>query len=221
MSDGGFESVSSPQNPGSDRPASRGAGATWRLPDPVWNGWDVVRLDRGLPLWRFSGVFAVLFIAQWMIYPTCHPRRYARIRWLPCWASVCVLVDPWIYVCDGEAGARAAGLSGGYPMELAVEYWRGSFGRHRSFVRVARDRTFSSDPKRVPIDSFFKTPTEAWALGILSITCAPLIEEFFFRGFLVSGAGSSFRIADRGFYDRAGLCADSGAQLDVRGGRCW
>jgi membrane protease YdiL (CAAX protease family) len=39
-------------------------------------------------------------------------------------------------------------------------------------------------PKELPIDSFFKTPAEAWALGLLSITLAPLMEELFFRGFL-------------------------------------
>jgi uncharacterized protein len=39
-------------------------------------------------------------------------------------------------------------------------------------------------PKDLPIDSFFRTPAEAWALGILSITLAPLMEELFFRGFL-------------------------------------
>ncbi len=39
-------------------------------------------------------------------------------------------------------------------------------------------------PKDLPIDTFFRTPAEAWALGLLSITLAPLMEELFFRGFL-------------------------------------
>jgi len=39
-------------------------------------------------------------------------------------------------------------------------------------------------PKDLPIDSFFRTPAEAWVLGILSVTLAPLMEELFFRGFL-------------------------------------
>ena len=39
-------------------------------------------------------------------------------------------------------------------------------------------------PKDLPIDTYFRTPAEAWALGILSITLAPLMEELFFRGFL-------------------------------------
>jgi membrane protease YdiL (CAAX protease family) len=39
-------------------------------------------------------------------------------------------------------------------------------------------------PKQLPIDLFFRTPAEAWALSVFGITFAPLFEELFFRGFL-------------------------------------
>jgi membrane protease YdiL (CAAX protease family) len=39
-------------------------------------------------------------------------------------------------------------------------------------------------PKELPIDNFFRTPGEAWAVGVLAVLCAPLMEELFFRGFL-------------------------------------
>ncbi len=39
-------------------------------------------------------------------------------------------------------------------------------------------------PKELPIDRFFRTPMEAWALSLFGITFAPLLEELFFRGFL-------------------------------------
>lgn len=39
-------------------------------------------------------------------------------------------------------------------------------------------------PKELPMDRFFRTPGEAWALSLFGITFAPLLEEFFFRGFL-------------------------------------
>ena len=39
-------------------------------------------------------------------------------------------------------------------------------------------------PKELPIDRFFKTPAEAWALSLFGVTFAPLLEELFFRGFL-------------------------------------
>jgi uncharacterized protein len=39
-------------------------------------------------------------------------------------------------------------------------------------------------PKNLPIDSFFRTPLEAWVLSIFGVTLAPLMEELYFRGFL-------------------------------------
>lgn len=39
-------------------------------------------------------------------------------------------------------------------------------------------------PKELPMDRFFRTPSEAWALSLFGITFAPLLEELFFRGFL-------------------------------------
>ena len=39
-------------------------------------------------------------------------------------------------------------------------------------------------PKELPIDRFFHTPAEAWGLSLFGVTFAPVMEEFFFRGFL-------------------------------------
>jgi len=39
-------------------------------------------------------------------------------------------------------------------------------------------------PKELPMDRFFRTPGEAWALSLFGVTFAPLLEELFFRGFL-------------------------------------
>lgn len=39
-------------------------------------------------------------------------------------------------------------------------------------------------PKDLPIDRFFQTTQEAWALSLFGMTLAPLMEELFFRGFL-------------------------------------
>ncbi len=39
-------------------------------------------------------------------------------------------------------------------------------------------------PKELPIDRFFQTRNEAWALSLFGMTLAPLLEELFFRGFL-------------------------------------
>jgi uncharacterized protein len=39
-------------------------------------------------------------------------------------------------------------------------------------------------PKSVPFDQFFERPLEAWLTSIFAISFGPLMEEFFFRGFL-------------------------------------
>ncbi|MGO9127101.1 MAG: lysostaphin resistance A-like protein [Terriglobales bacterium] len=39
-------------------------------------------------------------------------------------------------------------------------------------------------PRELPIDRFFRTAQEAWALSLFGMTFAPLMEELFFRGFL-------------------------------------
>lgn len=39
-------------------------------------------------------------------------------------------------------------------------------------------------PKELPMDRFFRTPSEAWTLSLFGVTFAPILEEFFFRGFL-------------------------------------
>ena len=39
-------------------------------------------------------------------------------------------------------------------------------------------------PKSLPIDQFFHSPADAWAMAIFGVTIAPFVEELFFRGFL-------------------------------------
>ena len=39
-------------------------------------------------------------------------------------------------------------------------------------------------PKELPMDRFFRTAQEAWALSLFGTAVAPLMEELFFRGFL-------------------------------------
>ena len=39
-------------------------------------------------------------------------------------------------------------------------------------------------PKELPMDRFFRTSLDAWALAVFGVIVAPLMEELFFRGFL-------------------------------------
>jgi hypothetical protein len=68
-------------------------------------------------------------------------------------------------------------------------------------------------PKELPIDKFFQTPAEAWALGILSVTLAPLMEELFFRGFLYPVLERSLGLPVSVFLTALGFALLHGAQL--------
>ncbi len=68
-------------------------------------------------------------------------------------------------------------------------------------------------PKELPIDTFFRTPAEAWALSILSVTLAPLMEELFFRGFLYPVLARGIGIPLAIFLTAVGFALLHGAQL--------
>jgi uncharacterized protein len=45
--------------------------------------------------------------------------------------------------------------------------------------------TLISMPKEIPMDDFFRTPSDVWLVTIFGICLAPLFEEILFRGFLL------------------------------------
>jgi hypothetical protein len=72
-------------------------------------------------------------------------------------------------------------------------------------------------PKEVPMDRFFRTPSEAWALSLFGVTFAPLLEELFFRGFLYPVLVRRLGIAIAVLTTAAGFSLIHAPQL----GRAW
>ena len=72
-------------------------------------------------------------------------------------------------------------------------------------------------PKELPMDRFFRTPSEAWALSLFGVTFAPLLEELFFRGFLYPVLVRRFGIALAVLMTAAGFSLIHAPQL----GRAW
>ena len=72
-------------------------------------------------------------------------------------------------------------------------------------------------PKELPMDRFFRTPGEAWALSLFGITLAPLLEELFFRGFLYPVLVRRFGVAMAVMTTAAGFSVIHAPQL----GRAW
>ncbi len=168
-------------------------------PDPAWNGWDVLRLTLLTLVALFVGVFTVLLAARWRLYPHTPLGEIARIPLVTVagQALAYLLILTYMYVLVTRERGRPdflAALHWNFPSNIAIYVFAG-FALSLGLQAVAH---LLPIPKELPIDSFFRTPAEAWALGILSITLAPLMEELFFRGFLypvlARGIGVTFAI---------------------------
>jgi uncharacterized protein len=153
--------------------------------DPAWNGWDVLRLIFLTLVALIIGVVTALLVARWRVYPHAALGAIARIPLVAVAGQTMAyfLVLAYMYILVTRERRRPdflAALHWNWPSNIAV-YVLGGFVLSVALQLLAH---LLPIPKELPIDSFFRTPAEAWALGILSITLAPLMEELFFRGFL-------------------------------------
>lgn len=183
-------------------------------PDPAWNGWDVLRLVLLTLVALFVGVFTVLLVARWRLYPHTPLGEIARIPLVAVTGQglAYLLILAYMYVLVTRERGRPdflAAIHWNFPSNVAIYVFAG-FALSLGLQGVAH---LLPIPKELPIDSFFRTPAEAWALGVLSVTLAPLMEELFFRGFLypvlARGIGATFAI----FLTAVGFALLHGAQL--------
>jgi uncharacterized protein len=183
-------------------------------PDPAWNGWDVLRLIFLTIVALFVGVLTTLFIARWRFYPHTALGEVARIPLVVVAGQslAYVLILAYMYFLVTRERRRPdflAAIHWNWPSNIAG-YVVAGFALSLALQVLAH---FLPIPKELPIDTFFRTPAEAWALSILSITLAPLMEELFFRGFLypvlARGIGVPFAV----FLTALGFAALHGAQL--------
>ena len=183
-------------------------------PDPAWNGWDVVRLIFLTIVALFIGVFTVLLIARWRVYPHTGLGEIARIPLVVVAGQslAYLLILAYMYVLVTRERGRPdflAALHWNWPSKVALYVFAG-FILSLALQAVAH---FLPIPKELPIDSFFRTPAEAWALGILSVTLAPLMEELFFRGFLYPVLARRLGLPVAVLVTALGFAALHGAQL--------
>jgi membrane protease YdiL (CAAX protease family) len=184
------------------------------IADPAWNGWDVLRLVCLTIVALIVGVFAVLVLAHWRLYPHTSLSEIARVPLVVVAGQslAYLLILAYMYVLVTRERHRPDFLSAihwNWPSNIAG-YVVAGFALSVGLQVLAH---FLPIPKELPIDSFFRTPAEAWALSILSVTLAPLMEELFFRGFLypvlVRGIGVPFAV----FLTALSFAALHGAQL--------
>jgi uncharacterized protein len=152
--------------------------------DPVWNGWDVLQI-------------AVLTVVSIVIFLLLSAVGAKRILY-PRSPFVDVLQFPLVTVV---AQLLAYLLVLGFMVAVVKrvpghEFWRElrwkwppNWLRYlvAGFLLSVGLQAFAHllpMPRELPIDRFFRTAREAWALSLFGMTFAPLMEELFFRGFL-------------------------------------
>ncbi len=172
--------------------------------DPAWTALDLVRLVVLTIVALIAGVFAVVLIARFWIYPHSNIGEIARIPLVAVAGQglAYLLVFAYMYILVTRERRRPDFLN-------AIHWnWPSSPG---VYVLIGVVLSFALQilasrlpiPKNLPIDTFFSTPSEAWVLTIFGITLAPLMEEMFFRGFLypvlARGIGVTAAIVITGF----------------------
>jgi membrane protease YdiL (CAAX protease family) len=183
-------------------------------PDPAWTGWDVLRLVFLTIVALFVSVFAVLLIARIWVYPHRGLGEIARIPLVIVAGQslAYLLILAYMYVLVTRERRRPdffAAVHWNWPSNVAIYVFVG-FALSIALQGLAH---LLPMPKELPIDTFFKTPAEAWALGILSVTLAPLMEELFFRGFLYPVLARRLGMAAAVFLTALGFALLHGAQL--------
>jgi len=187
-------------------------------PDPAWTGWDVLRLIFLIIVAIIVCFFAALLIARIWVYPHTAAGEIARVPLVSvAGQSVAyLLILAYMYVLVTRERRRPdflAAVHWNWPSNIAI-YVVAGFALSLALQALAH---FLPIPKELPIDSFFRTPAEAWALSILSITLAPLMEELFFRGFLYPVLARRLGLPIAVFLTALGFALLHVAQL----GRAW
>lgn len=155
------------------------------LRDPAWSALDVLRLTFIAIVALFAGVFIILFATHFLVRPHSSLGSLARVPLVIVAGQALsyLLVLGYMYVLvTRERGRRdfLTAIHWNWPRVIAP-YVLGGVTLSLALQLLAHVLPM---PKNLPIDTFFTTPAEAWALTIFGVTLAPLMEEMFFRGFL-------------------------------------
>jgi membrane protease YdiL (CAAX protease family) len=184
------------------------------LRDPAWNGWDILRLIFLTILCLAVGILAALLVAKRWIYPVLGILEIARMPLVVVagQAGGYLLVLLYMFLLVTRERRRPdflAAIHWNWPSS-AVPYLFAGFVLSLALQGLAR---LLPIPKNLPIDTFFRTPGEAWALTAFGITLAPLLEELFFRGFLYPVLERRLGLSAAVLLTAAGFALLHGSQL--------
>jgi CAAX protease family protein len=186
--------------------------------NPPWSGWDVL----GIALVTFATVLffiiVLTIVAQRLLYHGEQVLEVARLHPVvivvaQVMAYLVVLIFMFLLVRHARNQPFWKAVRWNWPSNWWSYLLAGvllSFGL-QLFARLL------PIPRNLPVDTFFRTPTEAWALAIFGITLAPLMEELFFRGFMYPVLARRIGIPASIFLTALGFGLIHASQL----GRAW
>jgi membrane protease YdiL (CAAX protease family) len=185
--------------------------------NPVWTGWDILQILFLTIASVFIFLPVVALAAQRLLYPKI-PLLEVMI-----YPLVTVLGQMFAYLLVFTFMVSIVKRAPNQDFWQAIRWnWPKNWstyllaGMALSFALQGLAH-FLPIPKELPMDRFFRTPGEAWALSLFGITLAPLLEELFFRGFLYPVLVRRFGVAIAVLATSAGFSLIHAPQL----GRAW
>jgi membrane protease YdiL (CAAX protease family) len=154
------------------------------IEDPVWSGWDVFWIAMVTIFSVVFFIFATAYVTHRLFYPKTTFTDVMQFPLVTIVAQVLaylVVLVFMISIVEGRPGERFwSAIKWKWPQNPWMFILAGvilSLGLQLLGQLLPM-------PKDLPIDRFFKTSIEVWAISIFGVTIVPLMEELFFRGFL-------------------------------------
>jgi len=184
------------------------------LADPVWNGWDLLKLVSITIAALAISLIGTLLAARRWVYPHADIAELARNAVVVVLGQGIgyVIVFLYMYVLvtrERRSSSFWNAIHWNWPLNPAT-YLMWGVGLSIALQLLAH---LLPIPKNLPIDNFFRTPAEAWMLTIFGITLAPLMEELLFRAFLYPVLNRRLGLAAAILLTAAGFASLHGSQL--------
>ena len=184
------------------------------LADPVWNGWDLLKLVSITIAALAISLIGTLLAARRWVYPHADIAELARNAVVVVLGQGIgyIIVFLYMYVLvtrERRSSSFWNAIHWNWPLNPAT-YLMWGVGLSIALQLLAH---LLPIPKNLPIDNFFRTPAEAWMLTIFGITLAPLMEELLFRAFLYPVLNRRLGLAAAIVLTAAGFASLHGSQL--------
>lgn len=182
---------------------------------PAWSGWDLLAVIVFTIVAIFVFTVIALFVAR-----SLPQYRHATIAQLATNALIvigaqaaaypAVLLFIFFIVSSRSDEPYGRALRWNWPGGIAPAYVAGGAVLALVVDSLAR---FLPIPKSLPMDTYFHSATDAYAMAIFGITLAPLFEETLFRGLLYPLLDRAFGVIAGVLLTAAAFAAIHGAQL--------